>query len=257
MHCLSVDDLEPAPAVAVKSGTKLRGLTKCTDHTGAIRVKRFFVFGATALSAISGVVFLIGSAASAQPSTPGPAWIPSRFWQVADNGYVYGSPSYGSTANFHLGKPIVGIAATPSGNGYWLVGADGGVFGFGDAGFYGSLPGNHITPQEPIVGIAPTQGGAGYWLDGSDGGVFTFGDAGFFGATPGKDGVSIVGPVFPTPDQQGYWLATSSLGPTMAEGFGDVLSCWGGTNVLSLSPPDIVGAAAVGGENLSGGTCAA
>jgi hypothetical protein len=30
---------------------------------------------------------------------------------------------------------IVGIAATHSGKGYWLLGRDGGVFGFGDAGF--------------------------------------------------------------------------------------------------------------------------
>jgi len=34
--------------------------------------------------------------------------------------------------------PVVGIAATPDAKGYWLVGADGGVFTFGDAGFYGS-----------------------------------------------------------------------------------------------------------------------
>ena len=32
-----------------------------------------------------------------------------------------------------LNAPIVGIAATPDGRGYWLVGADGGVFAFGDA----------------------------------------------------------------------------------------------------------------------------
>jgi hypothetical protein len=42
-----------------------------------------------------------------------------------------GSPRRPPTA------PIVGIAATPSGNGYWLVGSDGGVFSFGDARFFG------------------------------------------------------------------------------------------------------------------------
>ena len=35
-------------------------------------------------------------------------------------------------------QPIVGMAATPDGRGYWLVAADGGVFTFGDAQFYGS-----------------------------------------------------------------------------------------------------------------------
>ena len=37
-----------------------------------------------------------------------------------------------------LAHPIVGMAATPDGKGYWLVGKDGGVFAFGDAHFYGS-----------------------------------------------------------------------------------------------------------------------
>ena len=41
-----------------------------------------------------------------------------------------------------LNKPMVGIASTPDGKGYWLVAADGGVFSFGDAGFYGSMGGN-------------------------------------------------------------------------------------------------------------------
>ena len=46
--------------------------------------------------------------------------------------------SYGSTGNIHLNRPVVGMAATPSGGGYWLVASDGGIFTFGDAGFYGS-----------------------------------------------------------------------------------------------------------------------
>ena len=37
-----------------------------------------------------------------------------------------------------LTQPIVAAAVTPSGSGYWLVAADGGVFAFGDAGFFGS-----------------------------------------------------------------------------------------------------------------------
>jgi hypothetical protein len=30
------------------------------------------------------------------------------------------------------------MAGTPSGGGYWLVAADGGIFSFGDAQFYGT-----------------------------------------------------------------------------------------------------------------------
>jgi hypothetical protein len=36
-----------------------------------------------------------------------------------------------------LDAPVVGMAATPDGMGHWLVAADGGVFAFGDAGFFG------------------------------------------------------------------------------------------------------------------------
>ena len=32
-----------------------------------------------------------------------------------------------------LNTPIVGMAATPDGGGYWLVASDGGIFSFGDA----------------------------------------------------------------------------------------------------------------------------
>lgn len=35
--------------------------------------------------------------------------------------------------------PIVGMAVTPSGQGYYLVAADGGVFTFGDAVFHGNI----------------------------------------------------------------------------------------------------------------------
>ena len=73
--------------------------------------------------------------------------------------------------------PITAIAPTTDGRGYWLVGADGGVFAFGDAVFHGSLPGIGVKPIDPIVGIAATSDGGGYWLIGADGGVFAFGDA--------------------------------------------------------------------------------
>jgi hypothetical protein len=37
-----------------------------------------------------------------------------------------------------LNEPVVGMAATPSGDGYWLIAGDGGVFAFGDARFIAS-----------------------------------------------------------------------------------------------------------------------
>jgi hypothetical protein len=73
------------------------------------------------------------------------------------------------------------VAGLP--HGYWLVGSDGGIFTFGDAGFYGST--GALTLQRPVVGITPTFDFGGYWLVASDGGIFTFGDGGFYGSIPG------------------------------------------------------------------------
>ena len=90
---------------------------------------------------------------------------------------------YGSTGGRHLNQPIVGMAATPDGAGYWLVTKDGGIFSFGDARFYGSTGGMHR--KQRVVGMAATPDGAGYWLVTRDGGIFSFGDARFYGPTGG------------------------------------------------------------------------
>ena len=55
-------------------------------------------------------------------------------------------------AAIRLNQPIVGIAATPTGNGYWLAASDGGIFAFGDARFHGSTGGMRLSA--PITGLA-------------------------------------------------------------------------------------------------------
>ena len=64
--------------------------------------------------------------------------------------------------------------------GYWLVASDGGIFTYGDAGFFGSA--GALALNKPIVGMSATADGGGYWLVASDGGIFSYGDAGFFGS---------------------------------------------------------------------------
>jgi hypothetical protein len=59
---------------------------------------------------------------------------------------------YGSMGGQPLNKPIVGLAATPDGAGYWEVASDGGIFGFGDATFEGSMGG--LPLNAPIVAMA-------------------------------------------------------------------------------------------------------
>ncbi|HEY2304161.1 MAG TPA: CHRD domain-containing protein [Acidimicrobiales bacterium] len=110
----------------------------------------------------------------------------------------------------HLNAPIVGISSTPDDQGYWLAAADGGVFSFGNAGFFGSLGAIHLN--SPIVGMAHPLDGLGYWMVGADGGVFTFGDAGFLGSLGAIHLNSPIVGMAATPDGLGYWLVGADGG---------------------------------------------
>ena len=137
---------------------------------------------------------------------------------------------------YNLNAPIVGMAPTPDGAGYWMVGSDGGVFTSGDAGFYGSTGNLHLN--KPVVGMAAAPDGKGYWFVASDGGVFSYGSAGFYGSTGAIHlNKPIVG-MAPTPDGKGYWLVASDGG---IFSFGDA-QFHGSTGNLHLNKP-VVGMA--------------
>jgi hypothetical protein len=130
------------------------------------------------------------AAPAASPACPNPHTPNPGYWQVGSDGGIFsfgGAQFYGSTGSMHLNKPVVGMAASPSGNGYWLVASDGGVFAYGDAQFYGST--GSIALNKPIIALIPSLDGGGYWLIASDGGVFAFGDAKFYGST-GSDNLA-------------------------------------------------------------------
>lgn len=65
---------------------------------------------------------------------------------------------HGSFGSTRLNRPIVGMAATPSGDGYWLVASDGGVFTFGDAAYRGST--GALRLASPIGDLKPIPGSA-------------------------------------------------------------------------------------------------
>jgi hypothetical protein len=109
-----------------------------------------------------------------------------------------------------LNKPIVGMASTPTGGGYWMVASDGGIFSFGDAGFFGST--GAVKLNKPIVGMASTPTGGGYWMVASDGGIFSFGDAGFFGSTGSVKLNQPINAMAATPSGRGYWLTAADGG---------------------------------------------
>ncbi|TML38026.1 MAG: hypothetical protein E6G27_15930, partial [Actinobacteria bacterium] len=108
------------------------------------------------------------------------------------------------------GSPPATASGPARANGYRLAASDGGMFSFGDAGFFGSTGG--LSLKRPIVGMATTPTGAGYWLVASDGGIFSFGDAAFMGST---GGLSLTRPIVgmaATPTGAGYWLVASDGG---------------------------------------------
>jgi hypothetical protein len=129
---------------------------------------------------------------------------------------VAGAPvPFGSAVNYgdapsQLNAPIVDMAPTPNGDGYWLVASDGGIFSFGDAAFHGSMGGKKLNA--PIVGMAPTPNGDGYWLVAADGGIFSFGDAAFHGSMGGKRLNDPVVGMAATSNGDGYWLVASDGG---------------------------------------------
>jgi hypothetical protein len=165
-----------------------------------------------------------------------------------DNGQSGGlletSPiSAGAASSGPTTAPVVGMAATPDGNGYWLVGADGAVYAYGDALSFGSMRGTHLNA--PIVAMATTPDGGGYWLVGSDGGIFAFGDAQFFGSTGSLHLNRPVVGMTSTPDGQGYWFVASDGG---IFAFGNAVF-YGSMGATHLNQP-VVGMAV---DNFSGG----
>jgi hypothetical protein len=171
---------------------------------------------------------------------PAPLFRTHEAAQPSGGSLAYGQPSIsGRTVVFGTTNGVFAYrsrAAAPP-IGYWLAAADGGIFAFGDAGFFGSTGGMRLN--SPIVGMAPTATGNGYWLVARDGGVFAFGDAAFVGSAAG---ITLNAPVVglaPTRTGLGYWLVAAD-GAVLAFGDATFLGSAGGLRlagpVVGLAP---------------------
>ena len=74
------------------------------------------------------------------------------YWLVASDGgiFAFNAPFKGSMGDRKLAKPVTGMV--PYGDGYMMVGEDGGIFNFSDKPFDGSLGGN--PPAKPITSVS-------------------------------------------------------------------------------------------------------
>ncbi|HVW31301.1 MAG TPA: hypothetical protein VHL53_02075 [Acidimicrobiia bacterium] len=113
--------------------------------------------------------------------------------------------------------PLTGAAGPGSGDtpgraqarsGYWMLGAGGEVYAFGDAVHRGEAA--PLPATVSAVDIEPTPSGNGYWVLATDGTVRPFGDAAQLGDVPparlraGEHVASLSA----TPSGAGYWVVT-------------------------------------------------
>jgi hypothetical protein len=145
--------------------------------------------------------------------------------------------------------PVVSMASTADGSGYWLATASGAVSIHGSAtdlgspadlvlaapiqkivadpkanGYwevaadggvfaYGGAPflgaASKLTLNSPIVDLVPTADGLGYWEVAADGGVFAFGDAGFYGSLGGTVQTAPTVGMAADGASGGYWLVSA------------------------------------------------
>jgi hypothetical protein len=120
-------------------------------------------------------------------------------------------------------------------SGYWMLGADGNVYPFGEAKGHGdALP--YIGARGVAAAdVEPTPTGDGYWVVDDAGHVFAYGDATHFGGIdaalldPGEKVTSLSA----TPTGKGYWLFTSK---GRASRFGDAVF-YGDMSRVTLNGP--------------------
>jgi hypothetical protein len=123
-------------------------------------------------------------------------------WAVGGNGSVFmdGTSYFGSSAHTWLKRPVVDVASTPSGSGYWLLSSDGRVMVFGDAVKRGAVTSNNTT----VVAMSSTSNGGGYWMLTRSGRVLSFGNATDYGGA--RSSGATMAEIAATPSGLGYWL---------------------------------------------------
>jgi len=137
--------------------------------------------------------------------------------------------------------PVAGAPNTRSG--YWMVGADGKVYPFGDARSLGDAP---LLPGTEPVHLEPSPSNNGYWIPDSAGHVFAMGDARWLGNADSSKlaaGEKVTS-LSATRSGQGYWIFTSK-GRVLP--FGDA-AFYGDMSAVRLNGPVVGSIATASGK---------
>jgi hypothetical protein len=155
------------PYACAAAGYSINGLLQSTALTELWNGRHWEVrptFGGAPAGQLAAVSCVLGDECMAVGQNAGP-YI-EETWDGADWATVPTSP-------------VVAIATTADGRGYYLATRDGTVYTAGDAKWYGDL--SNLALGGPIVAITVDPLTGGYWLLGQDGGVYAF-HAPFYGA---------------------------------------------------------------------------
>jgi hypothetical protein len=188
-------------------------------------------FTVTAAAATSTSTTLPQSSSSNPTSTTIAKGIAPRsgYWMLGADGRVYG---FGDARTFgNAPGPAVAITVRRDGTGYWITDAAGTVTAFGSARSHGGRPG--LRRGERVTTLSATATGAGYWLFTNRGRVFAFGDAHTYSDMSAAHLNRPIIASVATPTGHGYYLVGSDGG---VFAFGDA-HFRGSTGALRLNKP--------------------
>jgi subtilisin family serine protease len=182
-------------------------------------------FGAGIVDPVRALTAAAGAnvAPAGDPSSPttgpvalrevGTGVIGAGYWMVGADGAVSGFGNARVFGNAPVGTAsAVDLEPTPTGRGYWIVDDIGRVFAFGDAAWRGNAESDRFVAGERITSLSATPSGAGYWIFTTRGRVLAFGDAPFLGDLSRMSLNGAVQDSVPTPSGAGYYLVGSDGG---------------------------------------------
>lgn len=144
-----------------------------------------------------------GSAAGPGTTSPGTGTTLTGVRVASSTGTIYTAGKGRSLGNPAANgiSAVVALANTTAGDGYWALGQDGTVTGFGGVPVFGGPTGKGTAAD-----IAATPTGKGYWVLLADGGIYPFGDAGY-ASSPKRAGLGGASRrIVPRPQADGYWV---------------------------------------------------